>query len=46
MITIFVLFAIPEARPQVLLKNRTGCLTAKIIIDIATTSKKLGYFND
>jgi hypothetical protein len=34
---------IPEPRPQVLLKNRAGCLTAKIIIDIATISEKFTW---
>jgi hypothetical protein len=37
----FSISLIPEARSQVLLKNGTGSLTAKIIIDIATISEKL-----
>jgi hypothetical protein len=36
----FSISPIPKARPQVLQKNRAGCWTAKIIIDIATITEK------
>jgi hypothetical protein len=42
-VTKFSISPIPEARPQVLLKNRIGCYTAEVIIDIATISGKFTW---
>jgi hypothetical protein len=39
----FSISPIPEVRPQVLLKNRTGCWTAKIIINISTIREKFTW---